>query len=104
MTNTSSTSITETNQELPIPFNAYTGMAYCGYNLGHLQAQAIKEGYTAQCWATLRQWNLLGRSIAAGQHSTLIIFYKETLLDNGAKDKVLKRARVFNQHQLAKLS
>ena len=104
MTNNISTTIAvETTQQLPVPVNAFTGSEYRGGNLSKLQLQALEKGYIAQYWATLRQWNLLGRSIAAGQHSTIITFYKETLLDNGNKDKVLKRARVFNQNQLSQV-
>lgn len=63
------------NAELGLPRNLESRKVYHGINTLSLMATALDAGYSTNWWTTLRQANLLGGRIKAGQHGVPVLFY-----------------------------
>lgn len=64
------------------PQNLDSKRFYNGFNIIMLQAEATLKGYKTNLWVTFRQCKKLGGSIKAGEHPTMVIFWKRTQFEN----------------------
>ena len=64
-----------------MPTNPLTGNTYNGVNVIALWASAELRGFTTGCWATYKQWSLLGGQVRKGEKGSVIVFYKQTEFD-----------------------
>lgn len=97
---------------LSSPMNAANRKLYRGVNILMLWAAARKYNYSAQEWATYRQWNELGAQVRKGERSTIVVFWKffdseseeeqqEETEDTPARPRCFARAyHVFNAAQV----
>jgi antirestriction protein ArdC len=53
--------------------NAKTGNAYQGFNQLVLMVTTAAHGYSANVWATYKQWQSLGGQVRKGQHGTQLV-------------------------------
>jgi antirestriction protein ArdC len=90
------------------PRSMSTGQPYRGINLFLLGLTAAEEGYASPYWGTYRQISELGGQVRRGEHSTLVIFWKQA--EHAEPDPqtgdlatrqppVLRYYRVFNAAQ-----
>lgn len=91
------------------PSNSLTGRPYQGVNVIALWAAAELHGFSTGCWATYKQWRLLGAQVRKGEKASVVVFYKETQVEvidgesGEAEQKSLLYARashVFNADQV----
>ena len=66
---------------LPVPCNGESGRHYSGINLLLLWLSSIERNFTQRKWVTFQGANHLGGQVRAGEKSTLIIFYKQNLIE-----------------------
>ena len=66
------------------PINVATGQRYQGINILSLWAVAEYHSYPEAIWGTYLQWQQAGRQVAAGQRSTLGVFWKK--IDEASSD------------------
>jgi antirestriction protein ArdC len=64
-----------------MPTNALTGATYNGVNVIALWAAAELSGFAAGYWATYKQWAGLGAQVRKGEKGSVIVFYKQSDLD-----------------------
>jgi len=104
------------------PWRAHTGQArsmstgqpYRGINVFLLALTAADEGYTSAFWGTYRQISGHGGQVRRGEHSTLVVFFKQHEVTNPGDHPgpdgrpaeasittvpVLRYFRVFNAEQ-----
>ncbi|HTN46362.1 MAG TPA: ArdC family protein [Flavipsychrobacter sp.] len=58
------------------PVNFVTGKSYKGDKAEILHNAAIGKEYTSGEWATMNQWNQVGRSVARGEKGVPIAYYR----------------------------
>jgi antirestriction protein ArdC len=92
-----------------LPTNALTGSTYNGVNIVALWAAAEQRGFTKGCWATYKQWSLLGGQVCKGETGSVVVFYKQTNVevsdtDTGERENksvlYARSSRVFNVEQV----
>jgi antirestriction protein ArdC len=90
------------------PRSMSTGHPYRGVNLFLLALTAGEEGYASPFWGTYRQISGLGGQVRHGEHSTLVVFWKQTQAEQRDPHTgettiktlpVLRYYRVFNATQ-----
>jgi antirestriction protein ArdC len=90
------------------PRSMSTGQPYRGVNLFLLALTAGEEGYASPFWGTYRQIDGLGGQVRRGEHSTLVVFWKQTQTEQRDPHTgettiktlpVLRYYRVFNAAQ-----
>jgi antirestriction protein ArdC len=95
------------------PRSMSTGQPYRGVNVFLLGLTAAEEGYSSPFWGTYRQISDNGGQVRRGQHSTLVVFFKQHQTADQGKDTgqqepaeggtktvpVLRYFRVFNAGQ-----
>jgi antirestriction protein ArdC len=94
------------------PRSMTTGQPYRGINIFLLGLAAADDGYTSPYWGTYRQISQLGGQVRRGQHSTLVVFYKQHQIADPTSEAdrreepgevrtvpVLRYYRVFNAGQ-----
>lgn len=69
------------NSNLPLPCNGESGRLYSGINVLLLWLSAIERQFTQRKWVTFQGANHLGGRVRAGEKSTLIIFYKQRVIE-----------------------
>jgi antirestriction protein ArdC len=90
------------------PRSMSTGQPYRGVNVFLLGLTAAEQGYASPYWGTYRQISYLGGQVRRGEHSTLVIFWKQA--EHAEPDPqagepatrqlpVLRYYRVFNTAQ-----
>ena len=83
-----------------LPVNALTGKHYRGVNTLTLWCAEQANGWGPQ-WATYRQWQELGAQVRKGEHSTIIVFFKELGEDEDGRKRIVARASYgFNASQV----
>ncbi len=93
------------NTETGLPRSLSTGKPYRGINPFLLQVSAIAAGYSSPWWATYRQIQERGGHVRKGEHSTLVVFWKQytrkahTPEEEDHTAYVLRTYRVFNTDQ-----
>lgn len=87
-----------------LPSNVDTGNDYQGINILTLWLTAIDKGYPHNLWGTYKQWQKAGAQVRKGEKSTIVVFYKEYIKENGdGEDEHLRFARAswaFNSAQV----
>ena len=82
-----------------MPSNAQTQRRYRGINVLALWAEAMKQGFQTNLWATYQQWNDLGAQVRKGSKSATVVFWKfygeETERDEGDSETDETRSRCF---------
>lgn len=63
-------------QAARMPKNAISGKFYRGINVLCLMDAAEQKGYTANEWATYKQWQERGAQVRKGEKATMVIFWK----------------------------
>lgn len=89
------------------PVNVASKNAYRGVNTVALWAAADAQGFASGVWGTYRQWQDQGAQVRKGEKSSLVIFYKDYALADGAASDddperrfVARASRVFNVSQV----
>jgi antirestriction protein ArdC len=89
-----------------------TGQPYRGVNVFLLGLTAAEEGYASPFWGTYRQISDLGGQIRKGEHSTLVVFWKQAQAEHRDPQTgevtlkqlpILRYYRVFNATQASHL-
>ena len=87
-----------------MPHNCATGHIYRGINVILLSWEQILRGYPTSEWLTFKQANTLGGSVRKGEKSTLVVFWKFIVKDEGTEDErripFLRHFNVFNRAQI----
>ncbi len=92
-----------------MPTNSLTGNTYNGINVIALWAAAELRGFTTGYWATYRQWSLLGGQVRKGEKGSVVVFYKQTIVEvsdreSGKRENksllYARSSRVFNVEQV----
>ena len=82
-----------------MPSNAQTQRRYRGINVLALWAEAMKQGFQTNLWATYQQWNELGAQVRKGSKSATVVFWKfygeETERDESDSETDETRSRCF---------
>lgn len=85
------------------PKNLVSGKRYRGINVLLL---GLATGYASPYWLTFKQAKTLGGSVRKGEHGSLVVFFKDLLVedrdsDDGSKKRIplLKYYRVWNLDQ-----
>ena len=90
------------------PRSMGTGQPYRGVNVFLLGLTAAEEGYSSPFWGTYRQIGDLGGQVRKGEHSTLVVFWKQAQAEQPDPQTgeltvrqlpVLRYYRVFNAAQ-----
>jgi antirestriction protein ArdC len=90
------------------PRSMGTGAPYRGVNVFLLALTAAEEGYGSPFWGTYRQISDLGGQVRKGEHSTLVVFWKQAQAEQRDPQTseitvkqlpVLRYYRVFNATQ-----
>jgi antirestriction protein ArdC len=90
------------------PRSMGTGQPYRGVNVFLLGLTAAEEGYSSPLWGTYRQISNLGGQVRKGEHSTLVVFWKQAQAEQRDPQTgeitlerlpVLRYYRVFNAVQ-----
>jgi antirestriction protein ArdC len=90
------------------PRSMSTGQPYRGVNVFLLALTAAEEGYSSPFWGTYRQIGNLGGQVRNGEHSTLVVFWKQAQIEHRDPQTgeltvrqlpVLRYYRVFNLAQ-----
>ena len=90
------------------PRSMCTGQPYRGVNVFLLGLTAAEEGYSSPFWGTYRQISDLGGQVRKGEHSTLVVFWKQAQAEHRDPQTgeltvkqlpVLRYYRVFNATQ-----
>ena len=86
------------------PRNLASDKAYRGSNVFLLALTAWSQGYSSPYWLTFRQVKIKGGSVRKGEHSTLVVFWKQLTVEDEETGKpkrvhVLRHYRVFNTEQ-----
>jgi antirestriction protein ArdC len=79
--------------------NAVTLKSYNGRNAELLAGFMLRHSFTSNRFATMKQWNGLGRVIVAGNRSCMISWFDTSQEVNGRKSMTYKSYRVFNIEQ-----
>lgn len=79
--------------------NALTQKAYSGSNQTELEAVIQYNGFNSIEFATLNQWNQLGKKVKQGSKAAKLKFFKEEIKDGRAETK-LRYFYVFNKDQV----
>lgn len=66
-------SISESVEDLSVPYNAVTGAAYRGKNIDRLLSAEIIGNYGPGGWAGFKQWLTVGRVVRKGEHGTACV-------------------------------
>jgi antirestriction protein ArdC len=94
------------------PRSMGTGQPYRGVNVFLLALTAAEEGYSSPFWGTYRQISDLGGQVRKGEHSTLVVFWKQAQAEHrdpqtgeltARQLPVLRYYRVFNATQAGHL-
>jgi antirestriction protein ArdC len=94
------------------PRSMGTGQPYRGVNVFLLGLTAAEEGYASPFWGTYRQISDLGGQIRKGEHSTLVVFWKQAQAEHRDPQTgevtlkqlpILRYYRVFNATQAGHL-
>ena len=88
-----------------MPVNTTTGNQYHGINVALLWMAAEEKGYKSDEWATLKQFNKVGKSVAPHEKGTMIVKYDTFNKKRPDEDEFdvipyLKSYYVFNVAQL----
>ena len=91
-----------------LPRNPVTDHRYQGINIPSLWVDQQKKGFTANEWATFKQWRDKGASVRKGEKASPIIFYKtltkEDESPNGETQEIaipmMRFYAVFNANQV----
>lgn len=67
--------------QLVIPCNGESGREYSGINVLLLWMSAMRKNFTQRKWVTFQGANHLGGQVRAGEKATVIIFYKQILIE-----------------------
>jgi antirestriction protein ArdC len=90
------------------PRSMSTGQPYRGVNVFLLGLTAAEQGYGSPFWGTYRQISDLGGQVRKGEHSTLVVFWKQAQAEHRDPQTgeltvkqlpVLRYYRVFNATQ-----
>jgi antirestriction protein ArdC len=85
------------------PRSMNTGQPYRGANVFLLGLTAAEEGYASPYWSTYRQISELGGQVRRGEHSTLVIFWKQaehTEPDPDTGEPATKQLPVLRYHRV----
>lgn len=74
-----------------LPVNVESGNHYNGINILSLWVSAIDRESTSNIWGTYRQWKKQGAQVRKGEKSTLVIFYKEYLVEDDSGEEQTQR-------------
>jgi antirestriction protein ArdC len=101
------------------PRSMSTGQPYRRINVFLLALTATDQGYASPFWGTYRQINSLGGQVRRGEHSTLVVFFKQHEVTSPGEQPgpdgqpgqtsnttvpVLRYFRVFNAEQAGGLA
>jgi len=77
------------------PTNAATAKPYAGANILLLAAESMAEGYSANAWATYRQWQQLGAQVRRGEHGAQCVKWIAKQTDDDPSDKPNTKRRML---------
>jgi antirestriction protein ArdC len=85
------------------PMNLESGKAYRGVNVFLLAVKAFSHGYESSYWVTFNQAKSKGGSVRKGEKSTMVVFWKQHLVDDEktGKPKTIPVLRYFNVFNVA---
>ena len=82
---------------LTAPYNATKGNIYAGRNAVRLAVEAQRRGFTDPRWATFKQIREMGGMVRAGERSTSILFFGQTMKEDEktGEEKLVRIARSY---------
>jgi antirestriction protein ArdC len=85
------------------PKNLESSKPYRGVNVFLLAVKAFAEGYDSSYWLTFNQAKARGGSVRKGQKSTMVIFWKQCIIEDKetGKPKMIPILRYFNVFNVA---